>query len=252
MTNQHTQPCKFPRHPANADGPIAAIWSAARMQRWHVPVLSGANSSLPYIALEGEEPVALFFTTRRRVRAAIDGWIGGVSDIPVRGVQIDFEKAMQVLARLHARGLQWIRIDHGPRSIRLPLESLVGAMQHEWERQTDQCAEACVWDWLGRQERVLVLRDPATDDLPLVEIIDELPTIRLFVDMRRAMAQAVRLSLHADDSRERRVISMGGAESVDCLRRLAHLGVECLVIEQPGGQRQVPLAALLQQARRAA
>lgn len=252
MADQHTQPCQFPRHPANADGPIAAIWSAAQIQRWHVPVLSGADSSLPYIALEADEPVALFFTTRRRVGAAIDGWISGVSDIPVRGVQIEFEKALQLLSRLHARGLQWIRIDHGPHSIRLPLEPLVGAMQIELERLTQDGAEACAWKWLANQERVLVLRDPATDDLPLVEIIDDLPSIRIFVDMRRAKAQAARLSLHADDTRARRVISMDGTESVDCLRRLAHLGVEHLVIEQPGGQRQLPLAALLQEARRAA
>ena len=252
MADQYAQPCQFPRHPAKADGPIAAIWSAARIRRWHVPVLSGADSSLPYIALEGDEPVALFFTTRRRVRAAIEGWISCVADIPVRGVQIDFEKALQALSRLHARGLQWIRIDHGPHSIRLPLEPLVGAMQKELERQAQECIEACAWRWLASQERVLVLRDPATDDLPLVEIVDDLPSIRIFVDVRRAMAQAARLSLHPDDTRARRVISMGGTESVDCLRRLAHLGVERLVIEQPGGQRQLPLAALLQEARRAA
>ena len=186
------------------------------MQRWYVPVLSGADSSLPYIALEADEPVALFFTTRRRVEAAIDGWISSVSDIPVRGVQIDFEKAMQLLSRLHARGLQWIRIDHGPRSIRLPLEPLVGAMQMELERHTKDGVEACAWKWLASQERVLVLRDPATEDLPLVEIVDDLPSIRLFVDMRRALAQAARLSLHADDTRVSRVISMDGTESVDC------------------------------------
>jgi hypothetical protein len=72
------------RHPAASIGPIEAIWRAAALLRWHVPVLDGHDSALPYIALEEDEPVALFFTTRRRSRAAINGWIGAVSDMDVR------------------------------------------------------------------------------------------------------------------------------------------------------------------------
>jgi len=240
------------KHPAHAAGPIEAIWVAAALQRWHVPVLAGADSALPYISLEGDEPVALFFTTRRRARRAIDGWIGDVADVPVESRQVSREAAYAVLSRLHGRGMQWIRIDHGPHSLRLPLEPLVGAMQRLWEQDLQCGPEAGVWNWLARQERVLMLRDPAADDLPLVEIVDEAPSIRLFVDMPRAMARAARLSLRLDDDRRQRVISMDGTSSVDCLRRLAHLGVEQIVLEQPGGQRRLSLAALLQEARRAA
>jgi hypothetical protein len=45
---------------------------------------------------------------------------------------------------------------------------------------------------------------------------------------------------------------MAGNSSIDCLRRLATLGVDRVVIEQPGGRRALPLNALLNQARRAA
>ncbi|MDP7029354.1 MAG: hypothetical protein QF733_03945 [Phycisphaerales bacterium] len=248
----HHTPESSVKHPSQAAGPIEAIWLAAAFKRWHVPVLAGTDSALPYITLEGDDPVALFFTTRRRARRAIDGWIGEVADLPVQSRQISREAACNVLSRLHGRGMQWIRIDHGPRSIRLPLESLVGAMQRVWEQDLRCGREAGVWTWLALQERVLMLRDPAADGLPLVEIVDEAPSIRLFVDMPRAMARAARLSLCLDGDRQQRVISMDGSSSVECLRRLAHLGVEQIVLEQPGGQRSVPLAALLQEARRAA
>lgn len=240
------------RHPATCDGPIDAIWRAAAFLRWHVPVLDGHDSALPYIALEGDEPVALFFTTRRRSRAAISGWIADVSDMAVRSVAIDRDTALRVLTRLHARGLQWIRIDHGPRSIRLPLEPLVGAMQRLWEQEASLEGDASAWAWLERQERVLLLRDPAAIDLPLVEILDDMPTIRLFVGKQRAIAQATQLSLHDEGNSRDLVMSMAGDSSIDCLRRLATLGVERVVIEQPGGRRTLSLNALLHQARRAA
>ncbi len=240
------------RHPAACDGPIAAICRAAEFLRWHVPVLDGHDSALPYIALEGDDPVALFFTTRRRSRAAIAGWIGEVSDIAVRSVAIDRDTALRVLTRLHARGLQWIRIDHGPSSIRLPLEPLVGAMQKAWEQEASLDSDASAWAWLERQERVLLLRDPAAIDLPLIEILDETPTIRLFVGKQRAMAQVAHSTLHDESHNREIVMSMAGNSSIDCLRRLATLGVDRVVIEQPGGRRALPLNALLNQARRAA
>ena len=240
------------RHPAACDGPIDAIWRAAAFLRWHVPVLDGHNSALPYIALEGDEPVALFFSTRRRSRAAIEGWIGEVSDMAVRSVAIDRDTALRVLGRLHARGLQWIRIDHGPSSIRLPLEPLVGAMQRLWEQDSALDCDASAWAWLERQERVLLLRDPAAIDLPLIEILGGTPTIRLFVGKQRAMAQTLRVAMHEHSHSQDVVMTMAGDSSVECLRRLAILGVERVVIELPGGRRTLSLDGLLQQARRAA
>jgi hypothetical protein len=241
-----------PRHPSACDGPIDAIWRAAEFLRWHVPVLDGQDAALPYIALEGDEPVALFFTTRRRSHAAISGWIGEVSDMAVRSMAIDRDRALRVLTRLHARGLQWIRIDHGPRSIRLPLEPLVGAMQKAWERDSSLDGDASAWAWLDRQDRVLMLRDPAAIDLPLIEIVDETPTVRLFVGKQRAMAEATHIALCDEYRSQDLVMSMAGDLSIDCLRRLATLGVERVVIEQPGGRRTLSLSGLLHQARRAA
>jgi hypothetical protein len=240
------------RHPAACNGPVEAIWRAAGLLRWHVPVLDGHNSALPYIALEGDEPVALFFTTRRRSNAAIAGWIGDVSDMAVRSMAIDRDTALRVLNRLHARGLQWLRIDHGPRSIRLPLEPLVGAIQHLWEQDAALDGDESAWAWLERQERVLLLRDPAAVDLPLIEILNETPTVRLFVGRQRAMAQALHVEGHEASHSQDLVMAMTGDSSIECLRRLAVLGVERVVIEQPGGRRSRSLNGLLQQARRAA
>lgn len=240
------------RHPAASLGPIEAIWRAAALLRWHVPVLDGHDSALPYITLEGDEPVALFFTTRRRARAAINGWIGAVSEMDVRSVAVTRESALRVLGRLHARGLQWIRIDHGPNSLRLPLEPLVGAMQLLWEQDAELSGDESAWAWLERQDRVLMLRDPAAADLPLIEILDETPTVRLFVGKQRALAQASHLALHDEQHTRDLVMVLDGDSSVECLRRLASLGVERLVIEQAGGRRSLSLHSLLHQASRAA
>lgn len=240
------------RHPSAGDGPMEAIQLTANILRWHVPVLTGEEVSLPYMALEGSEPVALFFTTRRRAHRAIEGWIADVSDVEVGSVAIDRESALQVLGRLHARGLQWIRIDHGPRSIRLPLEPVIGAIQQAWEQESSMDVEASAWAWLARQERVLLLRDPVAEDLPLVEILNERPAIRLFVNRRRAEASALRLSIDGSDTCNSCVLPMRGDRAIDCLKRLAHLGVEQVILEQPGGVRSLMLDALLSQARKAA
>ena len=98
----------------------------------------------------------------------------------------------------------------------------------------------------------MLLRDPAAIDLPLIEILDETPTIRLFVGKQRAMAQVAHSTLHDESHNREIVMSMAGNSSIDCLRRLATLGVDRVVIEQPGGRRALPLNALLNQARRAA
>ncbi len=241
----------LPRHPSQGNGPVEAIRIAAMIGRWHVPALAGRGSSLPYIALEGDEPVALLFTTRRRVSRAIAGWIGAVADVQVRNVSLDRAATLRMLDRLHARGLQWVRIDHGPHSMRLPLEPLIGAMQQAWDREESLDPAASVWAWLVRQDEVLMLRDPSATDLPLVEILDESPSIRLFVNRRRAMARAVRLSLQGREHVDQ-VLALGGTEALDCLRRLAHLGVDRLIIEQPGGARSLPLSSLLTTASKAA
>ncbi len=233
------------RHPSEGAGPIESLWLAAARLRWHIPVLSGDGASLPYMSLEGEEPVALVFSTRRRATQAIDGWISDVVGVPVGSVTIDRESALRVLGRLCARGVQWIRIDHGPQSIRLPLEPLIGAMQRLWEQESALDEEASIWAWLERQDRILMLRDPAASNLPLVEIIDEQPSIRVFVTRNRARAWASTLSLEPEDPMAGCTMRLSGGEAVDTLQRLAHLGVDRLVIEQPGGPRALSLSALL-------
>lgn len=238
-------------HPSSAQGPIEAVWMAARRLRWHLPVLAGQETAMPYIVLEQDEPVALMFTTRRRALRAIDGWISSVVDHPIRTASVDMMTTLEVLMRLHARGLAWIRIDHGPQSIRLPLESLLGAMQRVLEQNVKATPEEATWRWIASQERILMLRDSAADDLPLVEILDDRPTVRIFVHPSRALARAAQLSLPATD-RRRAVLGMDGPESIECLRRLAHLGVDQVIVEQPGGSRRLGLEALLAEARRAA
>ena len=97
-----------------------------------------------------------------------------------------------------------------------------------------------------------MLRDPAAIDLPLIEILDETPTVRLFVGKQRAIAQASHLALHDEQHPRNLVMTLDGDSSVECLRRLASLGVERVVIEQAGGRQTLSLKSLLHQARRAA
>ena len=47
-------------------------------------------------------------------------------------------------------------------------------------------------------------------------------------------------------------MSLDGESSVTCLRQLAQLGVEQVLLEQAGGVRRVPLHRFLEQERRAA
>ncbi len=244
--SQHTV-----RHPSHAIGPVQAIRVAASLKRWHIPALVGDDSALPYITLEGDEPVLLAFTTRARAHQAVGGWIESSADVPVSVASVDPVTAEEVFQRLHQRGMQWIRIDHGPRSIRLPLEPLIGAMQQVRERGAEMGPAAALLDWIGRHDQILVLRDDAVDDFPLVEIIDEMPSIRLFCDPRRALARATQID-HAHRPSQAAMMRMDGASSVTCLRRLAELGVEQVVLEQAGGVRRVPLHRFLEQERRAA
>jgi hypothetical protein len=164
---------------------------------------------------------------------------------------IDPFTAEQVLSRLHGRGMQWVRIDHGPRSIRLPLEPLIGAMQRVRERDAQMGPATALLDWISRQDHILVLRDMAAQDFPLVEIIDEQPSIRLFSDRRRAMARATEVDMLPSDDHQR-LMSLDSDASVLCLRRLAQLGVEQVLVEQAGGTRRIPLNGLLDSDRRAA
>lgn len=241
----------YPKHPAHADGPIQAIWVAAALQRWHVPTLVGQETALPYITLEGDEPVVLAFATRGRAAKAVNGWIQESADADIRVASIDPFTAEQVLSRLHGRGMQWVRIDHGPRSIRLPLEPLIGAMQRVREQDAQMGPATALLDWISRQDHILVLRDMAAQDFPLVEIIDEQPSIRLFSDRRRAMARATEVDMLPSDGRQR-LMSLDSDASVLCLRRLAQLGVEQVLVEQAGGTRRIPLNGLLDLDRRAA
>lgn len=247
MTNRQQEV----RHPSHAMGPVQAIRVAAALKRWHVPALVGEDSALPYITLEGDEPVLLAFATRGRAFNAVRGWIQSSADAHVSVASVDPLTAEQVFRRLHQRGIQWIRIDHGPRSIRLPLEPLIGAMQQVRERGSDMGPAAALLDWIGQQDCILVLRDDAVEDFPLVEIIDELPSIRLFCDRRRALARATQVD-HSGRPARASLMSLDGESSVTCLRQLAQLGVEQVLLEQAGGVRRVPLHRFLEQERRAA
>lgn len=238
-------------HPADAQGPVEAIWMAAARPRWHVPVLAGQDTAMPYLVLEQDEPVALMFSTRRRAVRAIDGWITDVVDHDVHAATIDAETTLDVLMRLHARGLQWIRIDHGPSSVKLPLEPLVGGMQRVQDTVVDASPEESTWRWMAAQDHVLMLRDAAARDLPLIEILDEQPTVRVFMHRGRALARAAQLAIPVRD-RNTALLSMNGEEAVERLRRLAQLGVDQVIVEQPGGMRVLALTSLLKEARRAA
>lgn len=208
----------------DARGPREAVERCGEHARWHVPVLGRDGDCLPYLVLEDDVPVLLLFTTRRKANQAVDGWIRASIDMDVRAASCTRRAMGALLARLGARGLNWVRINHGPNSIKLPLEAVAGALRLAARVTTLQPAD-----------RLFLLRDPVSPSAPLIEILNDQPCLRLFTDMHRASARALALGPRLVADAEQSVLGVDPDELHALLVRLRSQGVESVVLDGPGG-----------------
>jgi len=208
----------------DAQGPRAAVERCGARARWHLPVLGRDGDRMPYLVLEDDVPVLLLFTTRRKANRAVDGWIAASLDMGIRSASFSRSDTATLLSRLAARGLNWVCINHGPDSVRLPLEAVAGALRLA-DKVTNQ----------HPVRRLFLLRDPISPAAPLVEIVNDQPCLRLFTDMHRASARASALGPRFVSDPASSVIGVDPDDLRTLLLRLRGQGVESVVFDGPGG-----------------
>jgi hypothetical protein len=179
---------------------------------------------MPYLVIEDDLPTLLLFTTRRKANRAVAGWIAPSIDMGVRAASCSREAMSALLSRLAARGIGWVRVNHGPCSIRLPLEAVAGAIR--------QAAEAHALD--GAMHLYL-LRDPITPSAPLVEILRDQPCLRLYTDADRAQARALAMGTRLISEPGQAVVALDSDDVHRLLCKLRSQGVEAVVLDGPGG-----------------
>ncbi len=215
-------PCKPRMH--DARGPREALAMAALIKRWHVPMLGCEQTCMPWLMLEQDTPTLLLFTSRRKAVQMVNGWIAPATDIPVHAAAADPQAMAGLLEHLADRGIAWVRINHGPRSVRLPLEALAGGLRLASDIV---CFAGQLW----------MLRDPITPTMPWVEICREEPCLRLFTSAPRARARAHGLVGSMTDDPDQSLVAMTPDDLQELLGRLRQQGVGAVVIEGPGGGR---------------
>ncbi|MCH2138143.1 MAG: hypothetical protein MK074_03730 [Phycisphaerales bacterium] len=225
-------PLRIPRI-EDARGPREAVAFAALHERWHIPVLGRDSECMPYLSLEDDSPTLLLFTTRRKASQVVDGWIAPAVDTDVRVATCDRAAMATLLNKLLDRGISWARINHGPSTIRLPLESVAGAMRVVSQGQP-----------LAPAQHLFILRDPITPASPFVEIVHEQPCLRLFMDYDRAVARAMTLGALIE-SPASAVVPVERDDLTVMLRRLRAQGVESIVLDGPGGSQWVGIDTAL-------
>lgn len=224
-----------PRRFETARGPREAVEFAGAVERWHVPMLGSGQDGIPFLALEDDCPTLLLFTSRRKANRAVRGWIAPSIDTAVHAAQCTRAEMATMLSRFAQRGIAWIRINHGPTSVRLPLEAVAGAV-----RQATQVTS------LQAMGRLFVLRDPVTPSAPFVEIVHDQPCLRLFTDVHRAEARAKAMGPCLVDDPHAAVVALGDDDVRLLLQRLRSQGVESIVIDGPGGGQHITIETALQ------
>ncbi len=218
----------------DAKGPREAVELCGGHARWHLPVLGSDGDCMPYLVLEDDVPVLLLFTTRRKANQAVAGWIQPSIDTDVRSASCTRRAMGALLARLGARGLNWVRVNHGPDSVKLPLEAVAGALRLAVRVTTLQPAD-----------RLFLLRDPVSPASPLIEIVHDQPCLRLFTDQHRASARAMALGPRLVDDPDAAVTGVDPDELHAMLVQLRGLGVESVVLDGPGGGQWIGIDAAL-------
>lgn len=224
-----------PRRFETARGPREAVEFAGAVERWHVPMLGSGQDGIPFLTLEDDCPTLLLFTSRRKANRAVRGWIAPSIDTAVHAAQCTRAEMATMLSRFAQRGIAWIRINHGPTSVRLPLEAVAGAV-----RQATQVTS------LQAMGRLFVLRDPVTPSAPFVEIVHDQPCLRLFTDVHRAEARAKAMGPCLVDDPHAAVVALGDDDVRLLLQRLRSQGVESIVIDGPGGGQHITIETALQ------
>ncbi len=219
---------------SNATGPRMAVERCAAHARWHLPVLGCDGDPMPYLVLEDDVPVLLIFTTRRKANQAVHGWIAGALDTDVCSASCSPSHMAALLTRLAGRGLNWVRINHGPDSVRLPLEAVAGALR--------QAGEVTNVQPIGQ---LFVLRDPVSPSAPLVEIVNDQPCLRLFTDMHRATARASTMGPRLVSDPDACVVALEPEDLRAILLRLRGQGVESVVFDGPGGGQWIAIDVAL-------
>jgi hypothetical protein len=229
---------KMPSRPIRfetARGPREAVEFAGTVERWHVPILGSGQDGLPFLVLEDDCPTVLLFTSRRKANRAVQGWIAPSIDTAVHAAQYTRSEIVAMLSEFAQRGIGWIRINHGPTSVRLPLEAVAGAVR--------QATRATSLQAIGR---LFVLRDPVTPSAPYVEIVHDQPCLRLFTNVHRAEARAKAMGPRLVDDPHAAVVALGEDDVLLLLQRLRSQGVESIMIDGPGGGQHIAIDAALQ------
>jgi hypothetical protein len=199
-------------------------------------MLGIGDDCMPYLALEDDCPTLLLFTSRRKASRAVKGWIAPSIDTIVRSAKFSRKDMAALLLRFTQRGIAWVRINHGPTSARLPLESVAGALRQALQATSPLSIS-----------QLFVLRDPVTPTEPLVEIVHDHPILRIFTDFHRAEARAQAMGPRLVNDPHEAVVAIDTDDVRGLLQRLRSQGVESIMLDGPGGGQRIGIDAALQQ-----
>ena len=97
------------------------------LKQWHIILLGDAEERLPYIEYEEGEPVLLVFTDAERATSAARVWIEDRTETRVKVESLSVESLLSVLRDFHLGGIEFLRFDHGPCSVRVPIADAIAA-----------------------------------------------------------------------------------------------------------------------------
>ena len=209
------------------------------LKQWHIILLGDAEERLPYIEYEEGEPVLLVFTDAERATSAARVWIEDRTETRVKVESLSVESLLSVLRDFRLGGIEFLRFDHGPCSVRVPIADAIAAarvhdvMSYEGiddlvdaaVHGAESVIEEDLWDAVCELPSWYLVADVSESDDPLVWILHDEPCVLVFTDSNRARAYAVEHGLEGCTTDVGRLIEVDPERAMDHFRDLARRGV---------------------------
>jgi hypothetical protein len=209
------------------------------LKQWHIILLGDAEERLPYIEYEDGAPVLLVFTDVERAGSAAQVWIEDRTETRVKVDSLSVEALLSILREFRLGGIEYLRFDHGPSSVRVSIIDAIAAAQvyeimldegidelvDAAVRGTESVVEGDLWDAVCELPSWYLVSDVSESDDPLVWILHDEPCVLVFTDSNRARAYAVEHGLEGCTTDVGRLIEVAPGLAMNYFRDLSLRGV---------------------------